>query len=669
MEIGQRINGRYKIVQPIGAGGMANVYLAEDLILEREVAVKVMRYDFRNDESSIRRFKREALASTELIHPNIVSIYDVGQDENPYIVMEYVKGTDLKQYIHENYPIPYKKTLDIMNQILSAVEYAHQNGLIHRDLKPQNILIDDDDHVKITDFGIAVALSQNSITQTNSLLGSVHYISPEQARGGMATKQSDIYSLGILLFELLTGKVPFDGESAVSIALKHFQDSLPSIRALDPHVPQALENIVLKATAKEKEQRYQTVKEMADDLETSLSPNRADELKFVPVSNETEETMQFQPISSTNNAIDKTSETTVVSPVSPPAETDENAENSPPEKQKKKKRKWLIPLLLLIAAIGAILVFLFSGNDDVQIPDVSGMTEAEAVQALLEANLILGDTIPESSEEIEEGLVTRTTPSVESTVKEESEVDLFISTGKETVEFQDYVGEPFEETRARLTELGFTVESEEAPSETVAEGNIISQDISEGEEVVPDESTVTLIVSTGRAEFELRDLSNYTLRSVEDYVREHDLNLTTEEAYSDTVLEGQVISQDPEPGTSVVSDTYITVVISQGPEEIQYETVDVTVSIPYQAPEGSEENTENEETENSENSGETQEPTPNTVQIYVEDAENDFDTVFREMEITEDREVTLTFTLEEEGTGRYRIVRDGETIEEEEVGA
>ncbi|WP_028273033.1 Stk1 family PASTA domain-containing Ser/Thr kinase [Atopococcus tabaci] len=673
MEIGQRINGRYRILKPVGSGGMANVYLAEDLILERQVAVKLMRYDFRNDESSIRRFKREALASTELIHPNIVSIYDVGQeDDNPYIVMEYIKGTDLKEYIRENYPIPYKKALDIMGQILSAVEYAHQNGLIHRDLKPQNILIDDDDYVKITDFGIAIALSQNSITQTNSLLGSVHYISPEQARGGMATKQSDVYSLGILLFELLTGNVPFDGESAVSIVLKHFQEPIPSIRESDPHIPQALENVVLKATAKEKEQRYQTVQEMADDLETSLSPERADEPKFIPVNTSMEETKQFQPISvDGDTASGKTAETTVIAPV-PDAD---KVQTQPEENKKKKRKKWLIPVLLLLATFAAFLVFLLSGTDDVQVPDVSGMTEAEAVQALMQANLVLGETILESSEEVEEGRVTRTSPAGDSTVKEDAAVDLFISTGKETVEFQDYTGEPFEEARARLTELGFIVEQENESSDTVEAGYIISQDIEAGDEVVPEETTVTLTVSEGRAGFELRDLANYSLRGVQDYVRDHDLNVTVEEAHSDSVPEGQVISQKPEAGTLVYADSHISVVMSLGPEEIQYETIDVTVPIPYKAPEETEQDSSEEqpaEGENGEkeNSGEPQETrTPNTIQIFIEDTENNLDSPYRELEITEDTEVTLNLTLEEGTKGRYRIVRDGETIIEEEVEA
>lgn len=210
MLIGRRINGRYKLIQMVGGGGMANVYLARDMILDRDVALKILRMDFNNDEEFIKRFNREAQSATSLAHPNIVSIYDVGEEDSIYyIVMEYVDGFTLKQYIQKYYPIPVDEALDIMRQITAAISHAHHNGIIHRDIKPQNILIDKEGTVKITDFGIALALSATNITQTNAVLGSVHYLSPEQARGGMANKKSDIYSLGIVMFELLTGRLPF----------------------------------------------------------------------------------------------------------------------------------------------------------------------------------------------------------------------------------------------------------------------------------------------------------------------------------------------------------------------------------------------------------------------------------------------------------------------------
>lgn len=247
--IGKRLNGRYKILDLIGGGGMANVYLARDIILDRDVAVKVLRPDFSDDEEFIRRFHREAQAATSLNHPNIVSIYDVGEEGNIlYIVMEYIDGTTLKQYIQKNGPLSNEESVNIMIQLTSALAHAHENHIVHRDIKPQNILIDENGVVKITDFGIAVALTSTTITQTNSFLGSVHYLSPEQARGGMATKKSDIYSLGIVMFELITGRLPFFGESAVSIALKHLQNNTPSPKRWNPAIPQSIENIILKST-------------------------------------------------------------------------------------------------------------------------------------------------------------------------------------------------------------------------------------------------------------------------------------------------------------------------------------------------------------------------------------------------------------------------------------
>ena len=262
----------------VGGGGMANVYLARDMILDRDVALKILRMDFNNDEEFIKRFNREAQSATSLAHPNIVSIYDVGEDGDIYyIVMEYVEGMTLKQYIQKNDPIPIEKALDIMKQITAAISHAHHNGIIHRDIKPQNILIDHEGNVKITDFGIAIALSSTNITQTNAVLGSVHYLSPEQARGGMANKKSDIYSLGIVMFELFTGRLPFSGESAISIALKHLQSETPSPKRWNPDIPQSVENIILKATAKDSFYRYESVDAMWEDLRTALDPNRINE--------------------------------------------------------------------------------------------------------------------------------------------------------------------------------------------------------------------------------------------------------------------------------------------------------------------------------------------------------------------------------------------------------
>ena len=247
--IGKRISGRYEIIKYIGGGGMSKVFLAHDVILDRNVAIKILNYDFTNEEDLKRRFMREALSATSLTHPHIVNIFDVGEEgELHYLVMEYIEGQTLKEFITSNGPLSPEQAIPIMRQLVSAISNAHYNGIIHRDIKPQNILMDSDGDVKITDFGIAMALSATAHTKTNSVLGTVHYLSPEQARGGMATMKSDIYSVGIVLYELLTGKLPFSGESAVAIALKHLQEETPSVRALFPTIPQSVENVILKAT-------------------------------------------------------------------------------------------------------------------------------------------------------------------------------------------------------------------------------------------------------------------------------------------------------------------------------------------------------------------------------------------------------------------------------------
>lgn len=661
---GERISNRYKIIREIGSGGMAQVYLAEDLILERNVAVKLMAYNFHNDEASIRRFKREALSTTELTHPNIVNVVDVGEDDTPYIVMEYVEGYDLKEFIRQNHPISYKKTIEIMSQILNAVEYAHNHNIIHRDLKPQNILIDHSEKVKITDFGIAVALSENSITQTNSLLGSVHYISPEQARGSMATKQSDIYSLGILLYELLSGRVPFDGESPVSIALKHFQNDMPSLKANDSSLPQALENVVLKATAKEPSDRYRSVSEMKKDLETSLSESRADETKFAPLSVHDDETRMIEPV---KIRPDKTEEP---SAEQKPAEEPVKAEPAPDKDQKRKRRRkgLLFIIILLLMLIGSLLVFSMTRPREVNVPDLAGLTLEEAEEELEELNLQVGDVIEQNSSDVEAGRVIRTNPAPDAVLRETASVNLYVSLGEELVSLEDYENMSFEDARAELTEMGFNVEREDVFSNDISEGNVVSQSISPGEEVVPSESTITLEVSSGPEGFTLRRLIGYSSVGVEDYANDLNLSVTITNEPHDTIPEGQVARQSPEPGTTVYPGSRISVVFSTGPEEPEYVTFDRGLIIEYlsQSEEEPENNEDDEDNENGEDNGDSEEElVPNAIEIYVEDAENSFDEVYRAFDIFEDTPEIITFVVEEGQTASFRIVRDGEIIREE----
>lgn len=687
MESGKYIDGRYKIKHILGSGGMANVFLATDLILERDVAIKVLRYDFKDDQQSIRRFHREATASTELVHPNIVPIYDIGGDEYPYIVMEYVEGPNLMEYINDNHPIAYRKVIAIMQEILSGVTYAHSKGVIHRDLKPQNILMNKKGQAMITDFGIAVALTQQSITQTNSVLGSVQYIAPEQAKGSIASNESDIYSLGIILYQLLTNQLPFDGESAVSIALKHFQEPMPSIRELDPNIPQALENVVLKATAKDPQQRYSSAKDMGEDLRTSISPERYNETMFVESSEDLDKVNTIPLMSNSKMAIASESAenkddtpyqaAVIIDDEEDQTGTSEDKVNKKKEKPKR-KRPWIWIIVIILLALLVIFggVYYASLPADVSVPDLEGMMYEEVESVLSEYELEIGEKIDEPSEEYEENMVIRSNPSSGDTVKEGATVDVYVSTGDPFVDFPDVIGENYDEIRAALTEQGFTVEREDTQSSEYGVGDITDQSITEGTEVRPSNTSVTLTVSTGLPTFTLRDMSNLTLESVENYADEMGLSVTSSTAYHDTVPDGQVISQSPEAGGTVAVGDEISVVISDGPEDTT-DTLTVGVTIPYlntaeseeemttsSSEESSEDGSSNESSSEEETETTSSELVPNDIVIYIEDATHSLDEPYRTLRITNDTTVQLEFNLEEDQNGRYRIERNGSIIEE-----
>ncbi|MFV0558572.1 MAG: Stk1 family PASTA domain-containing Ser/Thr kinase [Enterococcus sp.] len=571
LDIGRKINGRYQIIGNIGSGGMANVYLAQDLILDREVAVKVLRFDFQNDQTAIRRFQREALAASELVHPNIVTVYDVGEEDGmQYLVMEYVKGMDLKRFIKVNYPLSYQKTVDIMEQILAAISLAHQHRIIHRDMKPQNILINDDGVVKIADFGIAIALSETSLTQTNSILGSVHYLSPEQARGSMATNQSDLYAIGIIMYELLTGIVPFDGESAVTIALKHFQEEIPPVRNYDAQVPQSLENVVLHATAKDPADRYKTADEMRQDLVEVLSVERLNEPRWQPFA--------------------MTAETQVLTPIPEDMATIPAVEKEPPiekvSKPPKKRRKWWLVILLLLLVGGSVFAAVFfsgMGNSEVTIPDLSGKTEATARQDLEDEGLVVADQLEEiASDEVDKDRVVKTDPISGNVVKKGSEVTLYLSSGSEKIPMKDYSEWTYEDARDDLKKLDFQenqIEVNREYSSKVEEGKIISQSPESGDEVSPKEDTVTLIVSQGVEPVTMPNLAGYGYNGALSELTTLGLlesQITVQEQSSDTVDDGLLISQTPVAGADVLpGQTTVTLTISTGPDIVTVSMLDV----------------------------------------------------------------------------------------------
>lgn len=697
MNKGYLLSDRYKIQRKIGGGGMANVYLATDTILNRDVAVKALRMDYVHDQEFIARFDREAQSATSLSHPNIVNIFDVGEDDQQlYMVMEYVEGLTLKEYIQQFGPVEVPLALDIMKQIASAIAHAHENGIIHRDIKPQNILINQFGQVKVTDFGIAMALSATALTQTNSILGSVHYLSPEQARGGTATKKSDIYSMGIVLFELLTGQLPFSGQSPVSIALKHLQNDTPSVKEINPDVPQGVENIVLQATAKNPFYRYEDVYQLEEALETALSPEKINAAPFSIPEEDGDETKAIPIITNAEIADDSEDQTLVHHADQEPTKSypDKKEQGKEEKKQKNKKKKpgskkkkiiWLIIMLLLLAGIGTAIAVYAMQPKDIPMPDVVNQEAKEATEILENLGLQVEEE-EVNSDEVETGFVERTDPKAERTVKEGATVTLFVSIGPEQVEVDDYVGRDFEEVREEMGEAGFTdiTTPFERNSDQPA-GEIITQIQPEpGSSVVPGDTKVIFEISAGPQLVSLNNLTGMTEEEVKDYLDRNELVLNKYEEHSENVEEGLVIHQEPSSGTELEKGEEVDVYFSIGPEEDPPRSHSVSYLVPYtigteeateETPEESEENEgeENEEEQNEEEDNDSQEtnkpsnPEEQIVRIYIGDADNSISEVYEEKTITEDTEVNFSLTIAPGTEAEYRITRDDEVITERTV--
>ncbi|AEV18677.1 MULTISPECIES: Stk1 family PASTA domain-containing Ser/Thr kinase [Geobacillus] len=643
MLIGKRLNDRYKIISLIGGGGMANVYLARDMILERDVAVKVLRLDFANDDQFIKRFRREAQAATSLNHEHIVSIYDVGEEEGVYyIVMEYVRGATLKQYIQQHAPLPVERALGIMDQLTSAIAHAHENGIIHRDIKPQNILLDEHGNVKVTDFGIAVAMSGTTITQTNSVLGSVHYLSPEQARGGIATEKSDIYSLGIVMFELVTGRLPFSGESAVSIVLKHLQAETPSPKAWNPDIPQSVENIILKATAKDPFYRYQSAREMNEDIRTALDPRRRNEPKFTIPDDDEEATKAIPMIKHAESAALEQETLVYEEKTSEPVHTT----GEPKPKRKRVWIAWLVAALLFIGAAGISAVTWIPDlifPKEVTMPNVVNKNYDDAVEQLSSLGLEIKDTIDVEDDQIEEGKVVRTDPEAGMTVKKGAGVIIYKSIGKKKIEFPSFIGDDIAAAEEELRAEGFTRITRSGRYSDKPEGTILDQYPYAGDEVVPDETEVMFTVSLGPEKVTVKDLTGYTEKSVRDYGADQGLRIDVKYEYSDEVPEGLVISQTPAANERVKKGETITVVISRGPEPKPSKTVVKEIMIPYEPA----------------MPGQMVE-----AQLYIQDATHNMSTPYKTYRLTAPATEMVEFEIPYGETAYYRVIVNNVVKEE-----
>lgn len=477
---------RYILKTLIGQGGMADVYLARDPILDRDVAIKILRSHLADDSTYVQRFAREASAAATLSHRNIVDIYDVGDDDGQYyIVMEYVPGTTLKELIHKRGAVHIQEAIDIMRQLTLGIKEAHRNGIIHRDIKPQNILITDSGVLKIADFGIAMIQSLAQVTESTTIMGSLHYLAPEIVRGEKATQQSDIYALGIIFYELLRGKVPFNDEAAINIALKHMREDMPSVREFNPTIPQGIENVIMKATAKNLEDRYATCDEFLLGLKDAVENPNQEKISFNN-DNPRDKTLIFDKVMVQEN--------------------DEPKPKNISNGNKKKKNKKSNIKSILIGA-GSVLIIILSffgfnylfGPSTMSMPDLSGMSVSEARDYLESKGLILDEvTRPEeNSDKYSKGQIIKTHPSEGTEVKEGDVIIVTVSKGKE-IKLEDYVGKPYSEAAKELERLGFTVTQTSAESESYSAGTVIYQNIAPG--TILDNSSplkITLTVSSG----------------------------------------------------------------------------------------------------------------------------------------------------------------------------
>ena len=571
---GQTINDRYEVIRSIGEGGMANVYLGYDTILDRNVAIKVLRGDLSNDEKFVRRFQREALSASSLAHPNIVEMYDVGEDDGTYyIVMEFVDGKTLKQLLKKRGTLTLSEAIDIMSQLTDGMAHAHDSYIIHRDLKPQNIMIKDDGQIKITDFGIAMALNSTQLTQTNSVMGSVHYLPPEQASGKGCTIKSDIYSMGIIFYELLSGSLPFRGDNAVEIALKHMREPLPSLREENPSIPQSIENIIRKATAKNPKNRYESARSMHEDLLTALNDERMDEevyqYKYPENENEGKKSKKEEAIQRENDEdakLEAIGEDTI-------AEKVEDLEDV----EDKKNKKVIIILSIIFCSIILLLFIIFfivpkfSNGKAVTVPDCKNLKVTTCEKKLQKAGFEVNTKIKTvSSSDIDKNRVVKTDPAKGRSVKKGTKVTIYKSKGEEIIKLEDYTGQNAEAVKAKLEtkyELVVTIEKKEVDDATKYDddGNIISQSLAAGSEVKKGDSLVLYIPNIVEKIPDMVE-EKWSLSDVEAFCNKYGLNLETKEEETTAYSEGTIISQNLPKGREITKGMTLRVTVAIKPK-------------------------------------------------------------------------------------------------------
>ena len=573
--IGNILNGRYDVIEKIGTGGMATVYKAKDTLLNRFVAIKLLRDSLEGEEAVVTNFIKEAQSSASLVHNNIVSVYDVGEDEGMnYMVMELVDGITLKAYIKEKGALPWQEACDYAIQIAQGLGEAHDKNIIHRDIKPQNIIMTKDKTLKVTDFGIARAAASETTVVGSSALGSVHYISPEQARGGFTDARSDIYSLGIVLYEMLTGKVPFDGDSAVSVALMHLEKEAVNVRCVNMEIPTDLAYITMKAISKEQIGRYQNVGEMLEDLHAFLSD------EILPSKERAGIVDEVDAVETAFDAEDEIHEEVF--------EEEEIAKKKPNKKVKtpeEKKADRIASVLAVVTVFVMMLIaagvyFFMNTRNEKSVPDFSNMTIEEAMISAQKAGLVINEEIEYSlSDRVEEGRVITQDPLANVSVPKNSPVKLVVSIGSSggNIEVPNVVNKTFDDALAEILEEGLTYVIVEEYSETVPTQSIIRQ-LPEAGTKLNKSDIVTLFVSLGKtaaaetavpdnAKVVVPNLVTTSREIAEERLRQTGLKMGTVTRKPSTSPEGTVISQSPSAGKSVARDSFVTIILSSGNKE------------------------------------------------------------------------------------------------------
>ncbi|PTI44338.1 Stk1 family PASTA domain-containing Ser/Thr kinase [Staphylococcus xylosus] len=681
--IGKIINERYKITKKLGGGGMSRVYLAEDSILKRSVAIKAIRIPSGEKEEAIKRFEREVHNLTQLSHDNIVNVFDVTEDdENFYLVMEYIEGLTLSEYIQKNHPLDVDTILNFINQIINGIKHAHDTKIVHRDIKPQNILVDENQTLKILDFGIAKALSETTMTETNHVLGTVQYLSPEQARGDITDNGTDIYSMGVVLYEMLIGKPPFSGETAVSIAIKHIQDPMPNVTDERSDIRQALSNVVLKATEKDKMERYQSVREMQNDLETVMSDERASEDRYQSsITNTKTVPINKSEIANKTREEDKgksISETMQIPIVNQQQfQSSEEHIYAVPRKKRSKKKKFLYTLiivLLLFGLFGFMAMGMF-GNKYLETPDLTGKTEKEAEHILKENKLQMGETTREYSDKYPKNKIIKTKPEKGERLEQSSKVDIVMSKGPQLAEMPSLYGMSKSEAISKLEDLGIkdTKVKQSYSKQNVAKGSIESQNISPGDKVKVNNSNIELIESLGTKQVYVDDYENKSFKTAKEELESKGFKVeVSEERNDDKVKKDDVISQSPK-GEEVDEGSTISFVVSKGKEESKEESKEDSKDDAKDKDDKDKDDSKDDEAATKEytetyqvqytgDDDESQE-----VKVYIRDKDDQGSSAAQTYKIKENKTIKIPMTIEKGKTAGFTVRVDDKVVADKDI--